>query len=295
MPLLFALSVALSIQDLSDPWNLEIGPAGKVAIAPGLTNLSTGKPSSIPELARSLEGSSYVIFGESHDNRNHKEFCSELVEELVKQGRNVTVGFEMFTRPNQRNLAPWSMGYWTEDEFIEKSNWKTEWGFDYNIYKPLFDVIKQNKIPMVALNVPRDWVRAVGRGGPDALPAEARNQVPAIDISNQDHDQFFLAMMGGHPPASGTSNIRSAQVLWDIGMADSAKKWMDRQPSTPNRIMLILAGSGHAGYHLGINYWLQKWTGHPVPTIIGFDQSTAQVSRGVGDWAYVTEKNETGS
>ncbi len=286
----FSVLAALTLaQATVNPWNLPLGNARTLTVGQGTFDQS-GRATSAAAIAEALDGHRFVLVGESHDNMDHKRFCAELVDALVARGRNVSVGFEMFTRPNQKNLAPWSLGKWTEAEFIEKANWKAQWGFDFAIYRPLFESVRKHKLPMVALNVPRDWVRAVGQGGPGNLPAEAKGQVPAFDPSYEPHRQFFQAMIGGHPMADQRrlDNMISAQVLWDVGMADSALKWMDARPRTPGRIMVMLAGSGHAGYQAGINHRITERTGERVPTVIGLSGETVTVSSTLGDWFVVT-------
>lgn len=285
------VSILMFQEEGINPWTLPIRNPEVVTVSKGLTDMKSLKPATAEDVAASLDGQPYVIFGEQHDSTNHKRFVAELMQALVRRGRNVSLGMEMFTRPNQKNLAPWSMGYWTEEQFIEKANWKTEWGFDFSIYRPVLEVAKEHKLPLVALNVPRPWVRAVGRGGPNALPEEAKSQVPPLDLTNAEHRRYFEAMIGGHPTTSDqANNMYSGQVLWDTGMADTAIKYVESQPASPNRIMVILAGSGHAAYDLGINLRIRMRTGQYVPSVIGFVGGPQKVSRGIGDWVLVLDK-----
>lgn len=268
--------------------DLPIGPNKHVVAGAGWTSTSSGKESNPSEVALSARGYRYLIFGESHDSKPHKEALASVIEALLKDGRHVVLGLEMFTRPNQPNMAPWSRGAWDEATFIAKSNWKTEWGFDFDIYKPVFDQVRENRIPMIALNVPRDWVRQVGREGLGALPEAAKGQVPSVTLDNQNHRMIFNALMGGHPP-TGTrgENIYAAQCLWDVGMADSALKAMSGFGDNPKRIMVILAGSGHALYGAGINARLKEQADMNCLTLIGISANDLpKVRSSVGDYVY---------
>jgi len=267
-------------------YQLDIGSKREFMAQKGFTNMADGTPSSATAIAKAAEGYTYLLFGEQHDNQNHKQAVAEIIQALQDQGRIVSVGLEMFTRPNQGNLYNWSLGKWDEATFIEQSQWKSQWGFDYAIYRPMFDAVKQNRLPLVALNIPREWVRTVSRNGPESLPAEAREQVPPIDTNNKDHQTVFDALMGGHPPSEGMKNIYAAQVLWDVAMADSALKAMARWPQNPKRIMVILAGSGHVMYGQGINYRLNQQAGAKSLSVIGVD-SSQNVRAGIGDFTYV--------
>ena len=278
----------------ADPLSLPIGRPGKAQVLPGqIVNLNTDKSSSIADIAKAAEGFRFVFLGENHDQPEHHKMQAAIIEALVANGRDVIVGFEMFTRPAQSSLNPWTLGWWSEDEFVEKSDWKKQWGLDYSLYKPIFDVVKSHRLPMVALNIPRDWVRAVGRGGPSAMPSESNGEVPSLDLSNKDHRAVFDALMGGHPPMGNQGqNIYAAQVLWDTAMADSALKYLANHPTTSKTVFVVIAGSGHVMYGQGINWRVRQRTGESGLTVVMAQSDKAiSVSRGLGDFVFVSLPN----
>lgn len=192
----------------------------------------------------------------------------------------------MFTRDNQENINGWSMGWWTDEEFVAKSDWKKQWGFDYKLYKPIFDTVKKNELPMAALNVPRDWVRQVGKAGPSAISEDKKAWVPELYLGNKEHRSVFDSLMGGHP-MPGIDNVYAAQVTWDTGMAQSALDFMADSKSS-KRVMVVCAGSGHVMYGQGINWRIQRKTGEKVVNVSCVDSDKAiEVSRGIGDFVFV--------
>jgi len=275
-----------------NPLQLPIGRPGTLEVALGeMRSTITGKLASPDDVAAAADGHRFVYLGESHDRARHHEMQAAIVEALVRRGRTVIVGFEMFTRPVQDELNPWTLGWLSEDEFIERSQWKTQWGFDYGLYRPIFEAVRRNRLPMVALNVPRDWVRAVGRGGPSALTPEQSSQVPPLYLANSDHRSVFEALMGGHP-VSGTQgeNIYAAQVLWDEGMADTALKYLDRFPKSASTVFVVIAGSGHVMYGQGINYRIERRTGERGVTVMMAEvEGPTRVARGIGEFVYVSQ------
>lgn len=291
---LFIGVAAVFAQD--DPNLLSIGRAGSLKVQAGkVYETASGKTVDYKRIANLASKVKWVFVGESHDNPWHHEAQAKVIDALVASKRNVVVGFEMFTRPIQPKLLDFSLGWQTDEEFIRESDWKTQWGFDYKLYKPIFDVIRANRLPMVALNVPRDWVRRVGKDGYSALSADERAQVtPDLDLNNTDHRNIFTALMGGHP-MTGTrgENIYSAQVLWDTGMADSAIKAMAQRKFDENPVMVIIAGIGHVMYGQGINYRLAKRTGDATLNVVCVEASpSAQVAKGLGDVIIATESPE---
>lgn len=280
-----------------DPYLLPIGHPGTVSLRMGeMRSTLDGSIATADKVAEAADGHRFVYLGELHDNPDHHKMQAAVIEALAKRGRNVIVGFEMFTRPVQENLNGWTLGWWSEEEFIEKSDWKKQWGFDFALYRPIFEATKKYRLPMVALNVPRDWVRQVGRTGFASLSPEIRAQVPEIDLTNQDHRSIFTALMGGHPMTGERGEfVYSAQVLWDEGMADTALKYLAQAPTTSNTVFAVVAGGGHLMYGQGINYRIWKRTGEKGITVTMVEgEDGMKVSRGIGEFAYLAPSPKRG-
>jgi uncharacterized iron-regulated protein len=281
-----------------DPLLLPINSARRIRVEPGkIVNLKSGKIATPAEVAAAAQGVRYVYVGEEHDNSLHHQMQADIIRALVAAGRDVAVGMEQFQRPVQPSLNAWTLGWYTDEEFIAKSDWKKQWGMDYSLYKPIFDAVKELRLPLIGLNVPRDWVRAVGKGGLSALPEEAKPQLPAsMDLTNKGHQSVFWSLMGGHPPMpeAAQQNMYSAQVLWDEAMADTAVKYMHGRPS-PKSVIVVVAGGGHVMYRQGINWRVKNRTGDAgITVVMGNDTGPREVSRGLGDFFYLTSQ-QTGN
>lgn len=273
---------------LADAYLLPIGTPGTVTVAPGWTQTASGRKASVSEVAAAADGLRFVFVGESHDNPYHHQAQADVVAALVARGRLVSIGFEMFTRDNQASLAPWTLGKWSEDEFIEKSSWKTQWGFDYALYRPIFEVARKEGLPMYALNVPRDWVRQVAREGAGSLTPERKKWVPELDLGWKDHRAVFDSLMEGHPPGEALDGMYRGQVTWDTGMAQSALEAMDKS-SNPRRVMVVVAGIGHTMYGQGINGRITARTGERTLNVACIAGDGARpVSKGLADYVYMS-------
>jgi len=281
------------IQGEANPLRLPIGTKGEIEVSLGsIYSTRTGKTVTVDDIAKAADGKRFVFLGENHATKEHQQLEADMVAALEARGRKVIVGLEMYTRPKQDWLDQWSAGSLSEEEFLEKSEWKTQWGFSYDFYRPLFEVAKSKQIPMVALNVPRDWVRRVGQRGFAGLTNEQKLQLPAdLFLGNADHKKVFEGLMGGHP-MTGTqgNNIYAAQVLWDEGMADTAIKWLDRIPKDDKTVFVVVAGVGHVMYGQGINYRIKRRTGQSGITVaMGQAAGQSSVAKGIGDFVYLTE------
>lgn len=272
-----------------DPLRLSIGRPGEVTVWPGqIRDLRNTTTATVADIAKAAAGHRFVYLGESHDQLAHHEMQAAVLDALVAAGRDVIVGFEMLTRPVQDRLDGWTLGWWSEEEFLEKIDWTSQWGMDFALYRPVFEAVRRHRLPMVALNIPRAWVRTVGREGFAALPEDQRAQLPEPYLGNADHRAVFNALMGGHPTGGRGENIYAAQVLWDEAMADSALRYLDRFPRSRNTVMVMIVGSGHAMYGQGINWRVWRRTGElGLSLIMVTSDRPVTVSRGLGDFVFV--------
>jgi uncharacterized iron-regulated protein len=286
-----ALGLALVLQAPS-PYALPLGRPGTVLAESGrLTALPTGAAATADDVAKAADGKRFVFLGEQHATPAHQQMQASLIEALVRRGRRVVVGLEMLQRPKQAALDAFTAGRIDEAALLEQADWKGQWGFDFAFYRPVFDAARRHRLPVVALNVPRDWVRAVGRGGLAALPAEAKSELPSdIDPNVPDHRKVFEALMGGHPMTGPQGdNMLAAQTIWDVGMADTAVRYLERNRADRRTVFVVIAGSGHVMYGQGINLRLARRKAGEGITIVMTESTTPlTVANGLGDFVYVS-------
>jgi len=115
-----------------------------------------------------------VLLGESHDNAEHHRWQLHTLAALHGHNPDMILGFESFPRRVQPVLDQWVNGELDPIAFLEAADWAKVWSFDPTLYLPLFDFARQNRIPMIALNVDRDFVVRVRREGWSAIPADER-------------------------------------------------------------------------------------------------------------------------
>lgn len=284
------LAASLFLSQQADPERLTIGRAGTSKVAPGqIWDLRSDKAASLADVVEAAKGKKWVFVGENHATKLHQQMEADVVQALVDAGRKPAVGVEFFQRPKQDVLDLWGKGELTEEQFLEQADWKKQWGFAYDFYRPLFEAVKKNKLQLLGLNVPRDWVRAAGKGGHAALSNSARMQLPPeMFLGNKDHRAVFEALIGGHPKdmAAAVDNMYSAQVLWDEGMADTALKYAAY--AKPD-LVVVVAGSGHVMYGQGINFRVKRRRGGDgVTLVMTQSEGSVELSRGMADFAFVT-------
>lgn len=264
LPVLLLLAAPLAAEDPS--LHLAIGdPARKDREAPvvldGITDSGTGELLAPSELAPRLSGVRLLLVGESHTNADFHQIQLRVIEELHRAGRPVLIGLEMFPYTEQQYLDQWIGGLLTEEGFVRLSRWYKNWGYNWGYYRDIFLFARDRGIRMFAVNAPREAITAVRQKGFDALsPEEAAHLPRHVDTTSQDHRALirsFFGGVGGDDPLHGGMSpeqfegMYTAQSTWDATMGHNAVKAL-REHGAPGSVMVVLVGSGHVAYGLGI-------------------------------------------
>jgi uncharacterized iron-regulated protein len=261
--------------------HLAIGdPARKDREAPlvldGITDTKTGETITPAELAARLSTTRLLLIGEEHVSVQSHLVQYRVLEALIKSGRHVLIGLEMYPYTEQAPLTQWRDGLLTEEGFVRLSRWYDNWGYNWAYYRDIFLLARDNRVPMFAVNTPRSVVSAVRmKGLANLSPAEAAHIPKDVDVENADHLTFFKTTFEGNEgPVHGAGigdemlkNMFAAQATWDATMGFNAVQAL-KQANDPKAIMVVLVGSGHVAYGLGIERQARKWVDGPIATLI---------------------------
>jgi uncharacterized iron-regulated protein len=238
------------------------------------------------DLPQRLRDTRILLIGEAHTSRESHRVQFQVIEALHRAGRRVIIGLEMYPYTAQPALDRWSRGAvggpapMSEAAFLEESGWYLHWGLHFGYYRDIFLFARDNGLRMVGVNAPRDVIAAVRKKGLQNLTPEEARQIPAdIDADNAEHLTLFKTYFGGgdatHGGAGGTSesawkDMLGAQAAWDATMAfHAAKAW--REAKDDRAIVVVLVGSGHVAYGLGIARQARRSFDGEVSSVIPVD------------------------
>lgn len=279
--LLALLMAAPSVSASDKLLHLAIGdPARKdrqaTLVLDGITDTKTGETITPADLAARLATTRLLLIGEEHTNVECHQVQFRVIEALVKSGRRVFIGLEMYPYTEQRFLDQWRDGLLTEEGFLRLSRWYDNWGYNWLYYRDIFRFARDHKVSMFAVNTPREVVSAVRKKGLANLTPEESAHIPKdIDVDNADHMTFFKTTFeNDQGPVHGSGmgeemwkNMLSAQATWDATMGFNGVEAL-KQSGDPKAIMVILVGSGHVAYGLGIERQARKWFADPIASLI---------------------------
>jgi uncharacterized iron-regulated protein len=194
---------------------------------------------------------------------------------------------EMFQQNFQQAVDDYLEGGIDEVAFLQKTEYFNTWGYDYNLYKPIIQYLKQQRIPLVALNIQSQITRKVARKGLDSLTDEERKQLPsAMDFSNEKYRIDLRSVFNSHLKQQDIQDFNyflQAQTLWDEIMAETAQQFLKNNPEFK---LVILAGNGHIRWKYGIPDRLYRRNRAPFTVIVQDEKA----EYGIADYVLMTQK-----
>jgi len=218
-----------------------------------------------------------ALLGESHDNADHHRWELHTAAALHALRPKLVLGFEMFPRRVQAALDRWVAGELTEEEFLKASDWSQVWGYDAAFYLPLFHFARLNRIPMIALNVERELVRAVGAKGLAAVPPQQREGVSDPAEPGEAYLAPLFEAYAQHPEKKASAPARSdpefrrfveAQLVWDRAMAQALAAAAARDPDA---LVVGVMGARHIAHGGGVPHQLESLEIKRVVSLLPWD------------------------
>ena len=183
-----------------------------------------------------------VLVGEHHTNQRHHAIQLKIIKMLHEAGLPVAVGMEMFSSESQSSLDDWVDGRIDEKEF--EKIYFDNWNYPWEMYSGILKYARDENIPLVGLNVPREITRQVAYHGFKSLSEKQKDKIANVTCRvDKAYMEYIRKAFGAH----GHGNLNfiyfcEAQLVWDTAMAINALKYLS---ANPNSVMVILAGAGH--------------------------------------------------
>ena len=197
------------------------------------------------ELLDRLEGVSYLLLGEKHDNPDHHALQLRVLDHVLGSQGVSNVSFEMMSSDQQPLLADLaSMQVDSLDAINDYLEWDND-GWDWNYYGPLVRSAMQAGVKINAANISNEEMMQVyGEPTPDEI-AEVldRETMAALE---KDIDESHCGML---PESQFPAMVRVQQAR-DFAMAESLS-------GTVQQTQVLIAGNYHIRRDLGVpNYIL---------------------------------------
>ena len=230
------------------------------ASAAQFSDAGSGKELNAAQLAKRLQKYDVVFFGEFHDQGEIHAAEAELLQAMHKlQGNKLALSMEMFEADNQDKLDKFLADDLSEEDFLAASR---PWPRYKTDYAPLVNFAKEQKMPVLAANVPRFLAAHVAKnnGSVAGIEEQYLQFLPKHTYAPEGayKDKFYAQMTSPEAPMKMPPQrlvaVYAAQCLKDDKMAESIAAFSDAHKEMQ---VLHINGCFHSDGHLGTTQKLE--------------------------------------
>ena len=200
------------------------------------------------ELLTRIEGVSYLLLGEKHDNPDHHALQLRALDHVLQTDNVSAVSFEMMSSEQQPLLLDLSL---SPQSSLEQINEYLQWddgGWNWDYYGPLLYRVIQADVLINAANISNEEMMQV-YGAPTAAEIEGVLDAQTMVALEKDIDDSHCGML----PESQFSAMVRVQQARDFAMASSLAL------DTEQQLQVLVAGNYHIRRDLGVpNYLLNR-------------------------------------
>jgi len=241
-----------------------------------------------------------VLLGEQHDDAGHHQWQLQTLAALHLLRPQMVIGFESFPRRVQPVLDRWIAGELTVTQLFEQTGWEKIWNFPRELYLPLFQFARINRIPIAALNVERTLTEAVANQGWDAVPAAQQEGVSRPAPASNAYQDYLFEVFKAHPrrhageTATADKDDKTfgffveSQTTWDRAMAEALARRLDAGPGALRPLVVGIMGSGHVRNGHGVPHQLRDLGVGKIAALLPVDtrQDCESIATGFADGVY---------
>src|SRR5262245_15588940 len=111
-------------------------------------------PASWDDLVIACYRADLVYIGDYHALPSAQETAARLIRAIAERSRSVILGVEMVYGRHQRVLDRYMSGELDETAFLRTIRYDSDWGYDWHSFKKIYDVAREQAIPVIGLDCP---------------------------------------------------------------------------------------------------------------------------------------------
>lgn len=199
-----------------------------------------GKATTVQAMLDAVGDAEFVAVGEIHDNPDHHRIQAEILQAMVDAGKRPAVVFEMVPASLQPVLD--RAGETGAEKLGQALEWEKRGWPSWSMYRPVAEVALTAGLPLVAGDLDRDVIRAIGRQGSEALqPGEAARiglDLPFAAAASESLKQELVDSHCGMMPEVMIAPMITVQRARDGALAAA-------MAAHAGRGAFVVAGAGH--------------------------------------------------
>jgi uncharacterized iron-regulated protein len=207
-------------------------------------------------LVKSLGRADFVLLGERHDNPDHHLLQAEVLRSLIAIGRRPAVGFEMLGLDDASIIAEHLAAAPNDAAGLGRAvNWNQRGWPDWAMYQPIAEAALQEKLKIVATNLPLATARKMSRDGLAALDPRV---IRELDLDRPPPEPVFARMAADIRDAHcGYAPEKSLKPMVDVQRARDAQMAQSLIAAGDPGGAILVAGAGHVRTDYGIPVYIR--------------------------------------
>lgn len=226
-----------------------------------------------------------LLLGETHDNPQHHENQQKLLKARIESGARPALMMEQLDAENQAALDLALSGS-NRDEALNSADGLIRFS-DKQFYTPLLAIAYDNRLPVIAANIPRQQLQPVIWRGYAAYDADELKRLAVEAVWSESRQNYLVTHMGGAHCGQLREELREglarSQRLRDALMADSAI-------SSVGHGVVAIVGRDHARRDIG----LPLYFANRAPSARIFSIGLVEVSEDITDPTHYEAASATG-
>jgi uncharacterized iron-regulated protein len=185
-----------------------------------------------------------VYLGELHDNPQHHAIQVQILEALLADGSRPALAFEMVPETRQTALDAAVRSDADRADVDRQLQWSAQGWPDFAMYWPLFELARQNGLPVVATDLDPAVNRRISRSGLGAVgedPARLRSAMPDDPARDKAIAQRIREAHCNQITVSRSERMLESWYARNVVMARRVSEALGRAHQ-----VVVIMGRGHA-------------------------------------------------
>ncbi len=260
------------------PW---YSPSGRDhPLAGRIWHPAEGRFTTPDSLVKALDGASFVLLGEKHDNIDHHRIQAWLVNTVFERGQRMAVAFEIFDTDQAEALQAYlATGTRDASGIASAVNWQETGWPAWAMYQPIAQAALNAEAPILAASLPRRTAKAMVSQGLDVLGKEKVARLGLDRPLPEDKAEVLRKMIvRSHCnmlPDHVAEGMVSVQFAKDAQMADvmvQAAEVVERDG------VILIAGGEHVRGDLSVPFHLRRMAPGRAVTTVGMIEVIAEMT-----------------
>ncbi len=204
------------------------------------------------DLIDDLLGYQVIYIGEIHTSKEIHDIQLEIIKRLYEKNKKLIIAMEAFQQPFQEALDLYVEGEISEEEMLERTEYKKRWRVDTKFYSPIWRFAEKHGIKILALNIPDELRKEIRERGLEKVKSPLLP--PKVIYPPEEYEKFLRESLERHNREISWKRFLDVQTAWDNGMAYRLLKVLLLYP---DHKIVVIVGKGHLYKGYGIPYVLK--------------------------------------